>query len=93
MPTYEYECRDCRCRYDLFQKMTEEPLAKCAKCGGRARRLVGGGAGVIYRGGGFYTTEYRSESYKRGEQAEKSAASPAPACPAAGACKEKKCTA
>jgi putative FmdB family regulatory protein len=93
MPTYEYECLCCGEKFDVFQKMTEEHLRECRKCRGKVRRLVGTGAGVLYRGGGFYTTEYRSESYKREAQAEKTAGSVAPACPAAGACQEKKCTA
>lgn len=92
MPNYDYECDDCRERFELFQKMTDRPLAECVKCGGRVRRLVGAGAGVIYKGGGFYTTEYRSEDYKRKARQDKES-SAAPACPAAGKCGEKKCTA
>ncbi len=71
MPTYEYECERCQKRFEVFQKMTEEPLTDCPDCKGKVRRLVGTGAGIIYRGPGFYTTEYRSESYKKREREEK----------------------
>lgn len=70
MPTYEYECAQCQERFEVFQKMTEPPLQTCPRCNGKVRRLVGSGAGVIYKGAGFYTTEYRSESYKRKEKEE-----------------------
>ena len=68
MPNYEYECCDCPNRFEVFQKMTEEYLKHCPKCKGKIRRLVGLGSGVIYKGSGFYTTEYRSESYKKREK-------------------------
>ena len=79
MPTYEYECCDCPNRFEVFQKMTEEHLKHCPKCKGKVRRLVGTGSGVIYKGSGFYTTEYRSESYKKREKEDqgiKTAAAP-----------------
>lgn len=81
MPTYEYECCDCPNRFEVFQKMTEEHLKHCPKCKGKVRRLVGTGSGVIYKGAGFYTTEYRSESYKKREKEDKtpSATTAAPA--------------
>ncbi len=68
MPTYEYECCECPNRFEVFQKMTEEHLKDCPKCKGEVRRLVGIGSGVIYKGSGFYTTEYRSDSYKKREK-------------------------
>jgi len=71
MPTYEYECQNCGNRFELFQSMSEEPIKKCPKCQGNVKRLIGTGSGIIYKGAGFYTTEYRSESYKKGEKAEK----------------------
>ena len=71
MPTYEYECQNCGNCFELFQKMSEEPIKKCPKCQGNVKRLIGTGSGIIYKGAGFYTTEYRSESYKKGEKAEK----------------------
>jgi putative FmdB family regulatory protein len=64
MPTYEYECLKCGHRFDLVQKMTEPPRRRCPRCRGRVRRLVGTGAGMIFKGSGFYVTDYRSQSYK-----------------------------
>jgi thiazolylpeptide-type bacteriocin precursor len=72
MPTYEYECKNCGYKFEKFQKMTEEPLKICPECkNGSLRRIIGLGGGVIYKGPGFYTTEYRSEEYKRKEREEK----------------------
>jgi len=65
MPTYEYECTKCGHRFERFQKMTDNPVSKCPECKGKVRRLIGLGGGVIFKGPGFYTTEYRSEEYKR----------------------------
>ena len=78
MPTYEYECCDCPNRFEVFQKMTEEHLKHCPKCKGKVRRLVGTGSGVIYKGSGFYTTEYRSESYKKREKEDQGTTKTAP---------------
>lgn len=64
MPTYEYECLKCGHRLELFQKMTEPPRKRCPRCRGKLRRLVGTGAGMIFKGSGFYVTDYRSQSYK-----------------------------
>jgi putative FmdB family regulatory protein len=65
MPTYEYQCDACEHNFDEFQSMTEEPLKKCPKCGKKKlRRLLGTGAAIIFKGSGFYQTDYRSESYK-----------------------------
>jgi putative FmdB family regulatory protein len=77
MPTYEYECQKCGHRFDVFQSMSDDRLSKCPveKCSGKLRRLIGAGAGLIFKGQGFYQTDYRSESYKKG--AEKDVA-PAP---------------
>ena len=77
MPTYEYECKKCCQRFEAFQKMTDEPLSACQKCqGGRVIRLIGTGAGIIFKGSGFYETDYRSSSYKAAEKKEKEANSP-----------------
>ncbi len=65
MPTYEYLCCDCGEKFEIFQKITDEPIKKCSKCGGKVKKLISLGGGVIYKGSGFYTTEYRSEEYKR----------------------------
>lgn len=64
MPTYEYECEKCGHRFELFQSMSEEPRKRCPKCRGKVRRLIGTGAGMIFKGAGFYATDYRSQSYK-----------------------------
>jgi len=59
MPTYEYECDNCNKTFEVFQKITDEPLKKCPKCGKKIKRLIGGGSGVIFKGTGFYATDYR----------------------------------
>ena len=64
MPTYEYECLKCGHRFELFQRITEAPRKRCPICRGKVRRLIGTGAGMIFKGSGFYTTDYRSTSYK-----------------------------
>jgi len=73
MPTYEYECKKCGHIFERFQKMSEKPLCKCPECSGPVVRLPGKGAGIIFRGSGFYATDYRSDSYKEKEKAEKPA--------------------
>jgi len=57
MPTYEYECKKCGHNFEVFQSMSDEPLKTCVKCGGEVRRLIFGGAGVIFKGSGFYVTD------------------------------------
>ena len=86
MPTYEYECEACGHHFDEFQSMSEEPLTKCPKCNKKKlRRLFGTGAAVLFKGSGFYETDYRSESYKSAAKAETEAAKPADSKPAADA--------
>ena len=75
MPTYEYECRKCRKHSEVRQEITARALTKCTKCGGRLKRIIGGGGGLIFRGTGFYVTDYRKPGYKAKEKAEKSSAS------------------
>jgi putative FmdB family regulatory protein len=78
MPTYEYQCDACDHNFDEFQSFSEEPLKKCPKCGKKKlRRLFGGGAAVLFKGSGFYETDYRSESYKKAAKAEQESAKPA----------------
>jgi putative FmdB family regulatory protein len=75
MPTYEYQCKSCSHRFDLFQSITAPVKRKCPKCGRSAlERLIGVGAGIIFKGGGFYETDYRSETYKKAAEAETKAA-------------------
>jgi putative FmdB family regulatory protein len=57
MPTYEYECKKCGYNFEVFQSMSDEPLKTCVKCGNEVRRLILGGAGVIFKGSGFYVTD------------------------------------
>jgi putative FmdB family regulatory protein len=59
MPTYEYECDNCNKTFEVFQKITDVPLKKCPKCNKKISRLIGGGSGVIFKGSGFYATDYR----------------------------------
>ncbi len=87
MPTYDYECVSCGHRFERFQSITAEPLRKCPECGKKVNRLIGAGAGIIFKGSGFYQTDYRSDSYKKKAKAE-TETKPA-ACPKAdssGAC-------
>ena len=70
MPTYEYECKKCGHVFEEFQQMSEKPICRCPKCSGPVVRLPGLGAGIIFKGSGFYATDYRSESYKQREKAE-----------------------
>jgi len=72
MPTYEYRCAACKHEFELFQSMSESAKRKCPKCGKLSlERLIGTGAAVLFKGGGFYETDYRSESYKKAAEAEK----------------------
>lgn len=81
MPTYDYKCNACGHRFELFQSMAGKPKRKCPKCGKSAlERLIGVGAAVLFKGSGFYQTDYRSDSYKKSAEAEaKPAAAPADA--------------
>lgn len=66
MPTYEYKCRACDHRFDAFQSMTEPPLSTCPHCGkDEVERLISPGGGLLFKGSGFYITDYRKDSYKR----------------------------
>ena len=95
MPTYEYFCEKCDHQFDIFQSMTEKTLTQCPKdkCGqkkwgkGRVKRGVGGGAGLIFKGSGFYITDYRSESYKAGAKSDSASASPASSTPSSDGAK------
>jgi len=60
MPNYDYECTVCKYRYELFQMMSEKPKKKCPKCGKNTQRLIGGGSAVLFKGTGFYQTDYKN---------------------------------
>jgi putative FmdB family regulatory protein len=91
MPTYEYECGKCGHQFEFFQSMKDDPLTKCPEkgCRGKVQRLLSGGSGLIFKGSGFYITDYRSDSYKKAAKSDSSASSaasspppaPAPAAP------------
>lgn len=74
MPTYEYVCQACGHEFELFQQMSDPVKKKCPQCTKlRLKRLIGTGSGIIFKGGGFYETDYRSDSYKKDAKAEKKA--------------------
>ena len=74
MPTYDYECDACGHEFELFQSISEPVQKKCPKCGKlKLRRLFGTGAAVVFKGSGFYQTDYRSENYKKGAEKDKPA--------------------
>lgn len=76
MPTYEYECPDCGHKFEKFHSITAAPIKKCPACGkNKVQRLIGTGAGLIFKGSGFYITDYRSDSYKEKAKSESGAAS------------------
>lgn len=88
MPNYDYVCQSCGHRFEIFQSMNDAKLQDCPVegCAGQVKRLLGTGAGVIFKGSGFYQTDYRSNSYQQGAKqdsaAYKPAESTAPAAPA-----------
>lgn len=71
MPTYDYECEACGHEFEVFQKMTDKPKRKCPECQGKVRKKIGTGAGLIFKGSGFYITDYRSDNYKKSAEADK----------------------
>jgi putative FmdB family regulatory protein len=74
MPTYEYRCNACDNKWEEFQSIKAEPTKKCPKCKKtKAERIISAGGGIIFKGSGFYQTDYRSESYKQGAEAAKKA--------------------
>jgi putative FmdB family regulatory protein len=82
MPTYDYLCDACGHKFEEMQSFKADPLKKCPSCSKDAlRRLFGTGAAVLFKGSGFYETDYRSESYKKAEKAESGTAKPAEATP------------
>lgn len=92
MPTYEYVCEKCQNTFEIFQSMKDKPLAKCLDkaCRGKVKRLLGTGAGLIFKGSGFYITDYRSEGYKSAAKSDSAAASATPAPASAPAKSESK---
>ena len=78
MPTYDYQCEKCDHLFEVFQSMNDPKLTDCPleDCDGSVKRLLGTGAGLIFKGGGFYETDYRSDSYKQGAKKEKEGSEP-----------------
>lgn len=62
MPTYEYRCLDCGHQFEAFQSIQADPIRACPKCSGRVERLISGGTGLIFKGSGFYITDYKRKS-------------------------------
>jgi len=62
MPTYEYVCTSCNKKFELFQSIKDEPVKTCTQCGGEVKRIIGAGAGIIFKGSGFYVTDYKNNS-------------------------------
>jgi putative FmdB family regulatory protein len=80
MPTYEYKCDACGKEFEKFQPITSSPVKKCPKCGkNKVRRLISAGAGLIFKGSGFYITDYRDPGYSEKAKADTAAASEKPA--------------
>ena len=75
MPTYDYKCTECEHTFELFQSMTEDPITECPECKGVVKRLIGAGIRPIFKGSGFYETDYKS---KGGSGSKKSAVSTSP---------------
>jgi len=77
MPTYEYKCLECDHHFEAFQSMSADRLTDCPleECSGELKRLIGTGAGIIFKGSGFYETDYRSSGYKEAAKADKSSSS------------------
>lgn len=78
MPTYEYICEHCGNEFEQFQSITAAVMRKCDNCGKmKLKRLIGSGSGIIFKGSGFYQTDYRSDSYKKARDSEESSISKA----------------
>jgi putative FmdB family regulatory protein len=68
MPTYEYECKNCSHSFEVFQSISDSPLTNCPECGSEVRRLIFGGAGVIFKGSGFYVTDKNKNSAAKNDK-------------------------
>jgi putative FmdB family regulatory protein len=78
MPTYEYECKDCRYSFEAFQSMSDDPLKICPRCGKKIRRIITGGSGIIFKGSGFYTTDTQNKTAGSADTAKEPAKKTAP---------------
>ncbi len=84
MPNYDYECLSCKHKFEAFQSMNDAPLKECPKCGQKVRRLIGSGMGIIFKGTGFYHTDYKNKS--SGNTAKKDSSGGSCSC-----CSDSKC--
>lgn len=75
MPTYEYECQKCHHVFEKFQSISDPPAKRCPKCRSKVKKLLSAGAGIIFKGSGFYQTDYRSDGYKKAAKADKESGS------------------
>jgi putative FmdB family regulatory protein len=75
MPTYEYKCTECEYKFEEFQSMKAEAISVCPECSGKTERLISGGAGFLFKGNGFYITDYRSKEYKKAAEKDKPSSS------------------
>ncbi len=75
MPTYDYECTRCGHQFEKFQKISAPPAKRCPVCRGKVKRLIGTGAGLIFKGSGFYSTDYRSDNYRQAKKREEKSSS------------------
>lgn len=87
MPNYDYVCQSCGHRFEVFQSMKDAKLEDCpvTSCDGKVKRLLGTGAGLIFKGAGFYQTDYRSNSYQQGAKQDSAGSKPAESAPAPAA--------
>lgn len=89
MPTYEYECKRCGFLFEEFQNITAAPLKHCPKCDGSVKRLIGKGSGIVFKGSGFYATDYRSPTYSREASKDSASKGSGDSCPNKDSCKAK----
>ena len=76
MPTYDYVCKDCDHEFEHFQSMSSDPLTDCPECDGSVRRKIGRGGALIFKGSGFYETDYRGDSYAQDAKKDAEASEP-----------------
>mgnify|MGYP006291385093 CR=1 FL=1 len=86
MPTYDYQCTECGHRFELFQSMKDDPIEECEKCGGKVKRLIGAGAGIIFKGSGFYVNDYKKDNGGSAGASKDAASSSCASCPASDSC-------
>lgn len=75
MPTYEYRCAECGNEFEQFGRMSDPPVQECPSCHAQAQRKISGGAGLVFKGSGFYITDYRGEGYKKAAESDKAPSS------------------